>query len=121
MTSVAEFSTIVQENKGNHFTVEKNGKLVAEGRFSIDTETTPHQIVYVYSKGADIFLGGPRPGVFQVHNDTLKTCMGAVGHRGPRELNTFPDAEAVLTVFQRDGAEKGVGIPFSATKIVSQW
>ncbi|MBA2590750.1 MAG: hypothetical protein H0U97_00240 [Gammaproteobacteria bacterium] len=57
MTPVSEFSKIMLENKGTHFAVVKDGKVVAEGKFSIDTTTTPHQLVYIYSKGADVFLG----------------------------------------------------------------
>ncbi len=121
MTSVSEFSTIVQENKGNQFVVEKNGETVAQGRFSIDTSVSPHEIVYTYSKGADIFLGGPRPGAFQVVGDTLKTCMGAVGHRSVQDLGTSPNSESVLTVFQRVGSEEGADIRVSAARAISQW
>lgn len=121
MTSVSDFSTIVQENRGNEFVVEKNGEVVAEGRFSVDTSVFPHELVYTYRKGAEIFLGGPRPGVVQVVGDTLKTCMGAVGRRRISELATAPDSESVLTVFQRVGAEGGADIRVSAARAISQW
>src|SRR5262245_6046999 len=66
MTPVAEFSSIVMEHKGTDFVVEKNGKVVDEGRFSINTTVSPHELAYIYKKGPDIFLGGPRPGIIQL-------------------------------------------------------
>jgi len=122
MTNVSEFSTITLTNKGDHFVVEKGGEIVAEGKFSIDTATKPHQLTYTYSKGKDVFLGGPRPGIFQLEGNTLKTCQGAIGRPAPKDFNTSQHSPAVLTVYQKRGAEKGnVQLTASKTRVVSQW
>jgi len=121
MTPVEEFSTIVLINTGNSFQVEKNGKVVDEGKFSIKVNETPNEIVYVYSSGPEIFLGAPRLGVSQLVGNTFKTCLGAVGQAAPTEFSTSPDSESVLTIYQRAGAEGGTGFAVSKTKAVSQW
>ena len=122
MTPVGDFSTIILENKSNYFSVEKNGKVLYEGRFSVNLSVTPHEIVYIYTKGADVFLGGPRSGIFQLVSDTFKTCLSAVGHRPPKDFNTFPNAEAVLSIHQRTGSEQGRALPIPRfPRGVSQW
>jgi hypothetical protein len=56
----------------------------------------------MYSTSAQpIFLGGPRPGIFQVDGDTFKCCFGGIGHSAPDDLNTYPGSGSVLTVFER--------------------
>lgn len=124
MTPVAEFSSIILEHKETGFTVEKHGKVVDEGHFSTNTAVFPHELAYVYKKGPDIFLGGPRPGLIQVEGDTLKVCVGTIGHRTPTGFNTFPDSESVLTVFQRVDTKGEIvvtGSPASRTRVTSQW
>jgi uncharacterized protein (TIGR03067 family) len=121
MTPVDEFSTIVIENKDNRFAVEKNGTIVHEGKYSVNVSVTPHEIVYIYSKGADVFLGGPRAGIFQLEGETFKTCLGAVGQRPPSGFNTFPDSDAVLTIQQRVGSEGGKGLSVARSRQISQW
>lgn len=121
MTPVEEFSTIEMEHKENHFTVKKNGKIVEEGRFSINLNTTPHEITYIYSKGPEIFLGAPRVGIVQVQGDTLKTCLGPIGQKPPTDFNTSANSDAVLTIAQRRGSEQGTGLAISRTRAISQW
>ena len=87
--------------KDGTFTVEKNGKVAHEGRFSISTSCGPAEIVYIYTKSFPIYLGGPRAGIVQLQGDTLKCCFAAVGHRPPGEFNTYPGAERVLTTHER--------------------
>jgi uncharacterized protein (TIGR03067 family) len=94
--------TIV-ELKGNEFKVEQNKVVNYEGTFTIGAGS-PAEIVLIYRKSANpVFLGGPRPGVFQVAGDTLKWNFGAVGHSAPKQFNTFPGAESVLSVYKREG------------------
>jgi len=121
MTPVSDFSTIEIEHKGGRFLVKKNGEIVDEGKFVINADITPHEITYIYSKGADIFLGAPRAGVFQIQGDTLKTCFGAIGLRAPKELNTTLESESVLSICQRAGSEGGTGLVVSPTRAISQW
>jgi uncharacterized protein (TIGR03067 family) len=103
---VDEFSTIVLENKSDLFFVEKHGEIAYEGRFSINVTNTPHEIVYIYTKAArDIFLGGPRVGIFQLAGNTLKTCLGLIGQRPPKDFSTFPDSNAALAIHQRLGEQ----------------
>jgi uncharacterized protein (TIGR03067 family) len=121
MTPVDEFSTIVIENKGDRFSVEKNGTVAAEGKYSVNVSVTPHEIVYIYSKGAEVFLGAPRAGVLQLEGETLKTCLGAVGQRPPNSFNTVPDSDAVLSIHQRVGSEGGKGLSVARSRQTSQW
>ncbi|GET41310.1 hypothetical protein [Microseira wollei] len=123
MTPVADFSTIVIENNGSQFSVEKNGSIVHEGKFSINVSVTPHEIVYIYTRGSEVFLGGPRVGVFQLVGDTFKTNLAAVGHRSPQDFNTFPDSGTVLSIHQKVGSESGreIAALSSTTRAVSQW
>jgi len=87
--------------KGNMFTVEKEGKVAHEGRFSFNTSYRPIHLVYIYSKSFPIYLGGPRAGIVQLERDTIKCCFAAVGHLAPRDFNTFPGSESVLTIHER--------------------
>ncbi len=104
ITPPAEFAATTMKHEGDKFIVEKKGAVAYEGSFSIDPTVTPHEIVYIYKKSAkDVFLGGPRPGIFQLEGDTFKVCFALIGHRTPKDFNTFPGSEQVLTVFQRSG------------------
>jgi uncharacterized protein (TIGR03067 family) len=55
-----EFSTTVMQMEGNKFVVKKGGKVVDEGKFSVNVDITPNEIVLIYSKGPEMFLGAPR-------------------------------------------------------------
>jgi uncharacterized protein (TIGR03067 family) len=89
----------------NTFQVLKGGDVDYEGTFTVGGETAPFSLVLNYSKSAlPIFVGGPRPGIFQVEGDTFKCCFGAIGHPAPEDLNTFPGSGFVLTVFERSPA-----------------
>lgn len=83
----------------------KNGTVAYDGLFTFDPLASPMQVVLIYRTSANpLFLGGPRLGVFQVEADTFKWCIGAVGHSAPKELNTYPGSESVLSIYQRDPA-----------------
>ena len=91
------------ELQGNEFKVIKGGKVAYEGRFNLTPQTFPHGIVLIYTTSIQpIFLGGPRPGVFQIEGDTLKWCFAGVGQAAPDGLNTYPGSVYVLTILQRD-------------------
>jgi uncharacterized protein (TIGR03067 family) len=106
MVPPSEYATTVVELSGNEFKVEKNGAVAYEGLFTIDALASPMEIVLIYRKSAQpIFLGGPRPGVFQILGDTLKWCFGAIGQPRPKGLNTYPGSEGVLSIYQRDPAK----------------
>ncbi len=92
----------VMEFTDNTFKVLKGGRADYEGTFTVGGVKPPFSIVLTYSKSAQpVFLGGPRPGIFQVEGDTFKCCFGAIGHPAPNDLNTYPDSGFVLTVFER--------------------
>src|ERR1700741_3901457 len=67
MTPVSDFSTLVLTHKGNNFCVAKNGKVLYEGRYSVNTVAMPHIVSLIYTKSAnEAFLGGPRIGIAQL-------------------------------------------------------
>jgi len=85
-----EIDAIV-ELQGSEFKVIKSGTAAYEGRFTLNPRTSPHGIALIYTASIQpFFLGGPRPGVFQIEGDTLKWCFGVVGQPAPEGLNTFP-------------------------------
>jgi uncharacterized protein (TIGR03067 family) len=105
MIAATEFASVIVQLSGNEFTVEKGGAAAYTGTFTISTLESPARISLMYKTSAQpIFLGGPRPGVFQLEGDTLKWCFGPVGQHVPRSLNTFPGSESVLSIYQRDGS-----------------
>jgi uncharacterized protein (TIGR03067 family) len=86
----------------NNFKIAKSGSIEYEGTFSVGGEQAPFFIVLMYSKSSQsLFLGGPRPGIFQVEADTFKCCFSAIGHPAPSVLSTYPGSGSVLTIFGR--------------------
>ena len=114
--------TTVVELKGNEFKVEQNGSVQYEGTFTIGSGS-PAEIVLIYKKSANpLFLGGPRPGLFQVEGDTLKWNIGAVGHSTPKALHTFTGSESVLSVYHRETPTLSRAVPnISTFKSVALW
>ena len=114
----------VLELHGDEFKVSTNNTVTHEGRFTVGPGT-PAEIVLIYSKSSNpLFLGGPRPGVFQLQGDTLKLNFGAVGHSGPRTLNTTEGSESVLSVYKRDSRTADAAISarkLSILKSVALW
>jgi uncharacterized protein (TIGR03067 family) len=92
----------VMEFQDNTFKVEKGGNTTYEGTFTVGGATAPFSMALIYSVSAQpIFIGGPRPGIFQVVGNTFKCCFSAIGHPAPGTLNTYPGSGSVLTVFER--------------------
>ena len=58
--------------------------------------------------------------MFQVEGDTLKCCFGGRGKPTPQGLNTFPGAEAVLSILQREGSTLVVPL-VSAARVAEMW
>ncbi len=103
MVPPAESAATVVELHGNEFKVEKSGVVEYDGLFTVDPLTSPMEISLIYRKSSKpIFLGGPRPGVFQLEGDTFKWCFGPIGLPRPKGFNTFPGSESVLSIYQRD-------------------
>lgn len=86
---------------GDQFTIEKDGKVAHEGKFTLDVTRSPCEVAYIYSKSVPIFLGAPRAGILQIQGNTLKYCFATLGHPAPKDFNTFPDSERVLAVYQK--------------------
>jgi uncharacterized protein (TIGR03067 family) len=103
MVSPAVSAATMVELQGDEFKVEKNGVVAYEGIFTLDPLASPMQVVLIYkTSGNPLFLGGPRPGVFQVEGDTLKWCFALPGHSVPAGLNTSPGSRSVLSIYQRE-------------------
>jgi len=97
----------VVEVQGNEFKVSKDGTVAYDGFFTISTPSIPipppWEIALIYRNSSNPnFLGGPRPGIFQIEGDTLKWCFAPIGQPPPKSLNTYPGSEAVLSIYQRD-------------------
>jgi len=87
--------------KEDQFTVELDGKVAHEGKFTLDVTGSPCEIAYIYSKSFPIYLGAARAGIIQIEGNTLKCCFAALGQRAPKDFNTFPDSERVLSIYQK--------------------
>jgi hypothetical protein len=103
----------VIELRGTQFKVYQNDKVTYEGTFTIGPvrgdDPAPIEIVLTYSKSANpLYMGGPRAGLFQLYGDTLKWTFGAVGHSAPKQLNTYPGSESVLSVYVKEGTKLNV-------------
>jgi uncharacterized protein (TIGR03067 family) len=90
------------------FTVEKDGKVAHEGKFTLDVTHSPCQIVYIYSKSFPIYMGAPRAGIIQIEGNTMKCCFAPLGQPAPKDFNTFPDSERVLSIYQKLGKDNTV-------------
>jgi uncharacterized protein (TIGR03067 family) len=122
MTPVADFSNIVTTHKGNTFTVKKNDKVIHEGRGSINAIAMPHGMALTYvNTQNEAFKGGPRVGIFALAGDTMKTAFAPIGHEAPKDFNSYPDSDIVISIYQRVGAEKGTGLAVSKSKAIAQW
>jgi len=99
----AAANTLTMELQGDEFRIEKDGGVAYEGTFTTQGQSLPLSIALIYKTSAQpLFLGGPRPGVFQIEGDTLKLCLGAIDKPPPSALATFPGSEAILSIFQRN-------------------
>jgi len=87
--------------KDDQFTVEKDGKVAHEGKFTLNVTRSPCELVYIYSKSFPIYLGAPRAGIVQIEGNTLKCCFSPLGQPAPKDFNTFPDSERVLSIYQK--------------------
>jgi uncharacterized protein (TIGR03067 family) len=87
--------------KENTFTVEKGGKTAHDGTFTLDAIKNPAPISYIYKNSFPIYLGGPRAGIIQLEDNTLKCIFSPVGQPAPTDFNTYSGSERVLTVHQR--------------------
>jgi uncharacterized protein (TIGR03067 family) len=95
--------TAFLEIQSHVFKVEKNGVIEYEGRLTTNPSTYPNEIILIYEKSAKPgFLGGPRPGIYQVEGNTFKTCFGMIGHSFPKELSTYPGSQSALSVHLKE-------------------
>ncbi|HEX3229722.1 MAG TPA: TIGR03067 domain-containing protein [Pyrinomonadaceae bacterium] len=83
------------------FSLEKDGKVAHEGKFTLDVTRNPSEIVYIYSKSFPIYMGAPRAGILQIEGNTLKCCFAPLGQPAPKDFNTFPNSERVLSIYQK--------------------
>ena len=121
LARVAHYSLIRKTFIRNTFKIEVDGVLEHEGTYSINDKVSPSQITFVYKKSSFFELGKRRVGIVQLTGDTLKMCVGAVGAKAPSSFNTERESDAVLTVQQRKGAEKGVISNVSLSRNVVIW
>jgi uncharacterized protein (TIGR03067 family) len=85
----------------DQFTVEKDGKVAHEGKFTLDVTRSPCELVYIYSKSFPIYLGAPRAGIIQIEGNTLKCCFAPLGQPAPQDFNTYPDSQRALSIYQK--------------------
>jgi uncharacterized protein (TIGR03067 family) len=92
---------------GNKFSIKVHGQVQHEGTYSINENSNPPQITFVYTKSSHFQLNVPRTGIVQVVGDTYKNCIGAVAAPAPSGFNTTAQSNTVLTILnKRGGAEE---------------
>jgi hypothetical protein len=101
----------VIEMHNNKFKIEQDGQVTYKGTYNIgpavENGKSQYHIVLFYEESINpLFLGGPRPGLFQISGDTLITVYGGVGQPAPKQFGTFRGSELVSTHYRRVGAER---------------
>jgi len=91
---------------GNRFSIKIHGEAKHEGTYSINENSNPAQITFVYTKSSHFQLNTPRTGILQVVGDTYKNCIGVVGAPAPSGFNTTAQSNTVLTILQKKGAQE---------------
>jgi uncharacterized protein (TIGR03067 family) len=122
MTPITEKTVLT--HRGNTFTVTKAGKVVHEGRFTVDVIKMPYEVTLIFSKSNfEGNLGGPRIGIALLEGDTLKTVFGPVGPVINPKFGflSYRDSQTVQTIHQRVGTERGTGLLVSPNKAVAVW
>jgi uncharacterized protein (TIGR03067 family) len=93
--------------QGNKFSIKVHGQVQHEGTYSINENSSPPQITFVYTKSSHFQLNESRTGILQVAGDTYKNCIGTVGAQAPSSFNTTAQSDTVLTILHKRGAEEG--------------
>jgi uncharacterized protein (TIGR03067 family) len=109
---------------GNGFSIKVRGQLEHEGTYSINENSNPTQITFVYTRSSRFQLNTPRTGILQLVGDTYKNCIGAVGAAPPSAFNTTAQSNTVLTILHKSGAEESAaaeGIQPLARGLVIAW
>ncbi|MFE9934225.1 TIGR03067 domain-containing protein [Streptomyces sp. NPDC005533] len=122
MSPVEDFAGLTHRFEENAFSVD-GGVGRHAGTFSLDTSKSPIEVIYIYKESDGPFLGAPRRGLIQLEGDTLKLCMGPIGHDSPTDFNTKPGSQTVLTVFQRLDSHDSLIVNAAALNrlTISQW
>ncbi|RBQ21942.1 hypothetical protein DP939_04525 [Spongiactinospora rosea] len=99
------------EMRGNEFTIEQDGNVTYRGTYRVgpafEGNRSQYHITLIYSESINpLFLGGPRPGLFQICGETLTTVFAGVGQQAPRQFITHRGSESVLTRYRLEGAKR---------------
>jgi len=79
-----------------------------DGRFAIDTSTTPMRIDIEFVEGPE--AGNWSYGVFELHDHRLTICLGLVGATRPTSFTAPPGSGHALERFRRASALRPTGV-----------
>jgi uncharacterized protein (TIGR03067 family) len=88
--SAADAKSVRATADGNNFTLEVAGRMVMQGSYKLNPNTTPRQIDGVLNAGPGKGAGVQVQGIYEVNGDTLKVCYAAPGQPRPTEFSSQP-------------------------------
>src|SRR5205823_15047290 len=85
--------------RGGETTVTLSGQLFMRAKITVDPSKKPKAIDYVLTGGPD--KGKTQLGIYEIEDDTLKTCFAAPGKPRPADFTTATGSSRTLSVWKR--------------------
>ncbi len=87
------------------FTVERSGRTLLEGTFTIDPSQKPRAIDFTMTD--ERHKGDMHHGIYELDGDTLKWCRTGIDSKErPTDFVTKKGGNSALTIFRREKLEK---------------
>lgn len=93
--------------EGDTFTYSMGGKVVSRGTRKFDPTHSPKAVDDTHTEGA--FKGKSYRGIYELTDDTFKTCNGTFGAERPTSFATAPGTGLLLVVYKRERPQTAKG------------
>lgn len=88
--------------EGETFTFKVGNRLVARGIRKLDPSQSPKAVDDTHTEGS--FKGKTYRGIYELTDDTFRTCNGGLGAERPKAFSTRPNSGLLLVVYKREKA-----------------